>query len=143
MSERFAWVFDKVKQKKIWVADMWSRNNIQKMQAVNDPSVLCTVTPIEPTLSNGTHYALYGGCYYYKIGHHVHVHIGVDGLTSGTITDLWYMPVGYRPKTYISVVGTGGSMSTYARLRISEAGRVYISANATAACVDIEYDAFS
>lgn len=28
MSERFAWIFDKEKQKKIWVADMWSRKRI-------------------------------------------------------------------------------------------------------------------
>lgn len=28
MSERFAWIYDKVKRKKIWVADMWSRNSI-------------------------------------------------------------------------------------------------------------------
>lgn len=28
MSERFAWIFDKEKQKKIWCADMWSRRRI-------------------------------------------------------------------------------------------------------------------
>lgn len=32
MSERFAWIFDKEKQKKIWVADMWSRKAILKLQ---------------------------------------------------------------------------------------------------------------
>ena len=111
--------------------------------AVNDASVLCTVTPIEPTLLGSyTHYDTLGRCWYYKIGHRVHVHVGVGGLTSGTSADLWYMPTGYRPYSIISNVGTGGSMTTYGRLRINAEGRVFINANATYACVDIEYDAF-
>lgn len=110
--------------------------------AVNNASVLCTVTPIVPTLDTGTHYATFGGCYYYKIGYRVHVHIGVSGLTSGTTADLWYMPEGYRPYANVSVVGTGSSMTNYGRLRISTTGRVYINANAANACVDVEYDAF-
>lgn len=32
MSERFAWIYDKVKQKKIWVADMWARKHILTLQ---------------------------------------------------------------------------------------------------------------
>lgn len=32
MSEHFAWIYDKVKKKKIWCADMWSRKNILTMQ---------------------------------------------------------------------------------------------------------------
>lgn len=32
MSERFAWIFDKEKQKKIWVADMWSRKRILALE---------------------------------------------------------------------------------------------------------------
>lgn len=111
--------------------------------AVNDASVLCTVTPIVPTLSTGGHQANYGGCYYYKIGHHVHVHIGVNGLTSGATSVLWVMPAGYRPYTLIGNVGTGGDMTTYGRLRISTDGKVQINANAGYACVDMEYDAFA
>lgn len=110
--------------------------------AVDDASVLCTVTPIVPTLDTGSHYSTFGGCYYYKIGYRVHVHIGVSGLTSGTTADLWYMPEGYRPYANVSVVGTGSSMTNYGRLRISTTGRVYINANAANACVDVEYDAF-
>ena len=33
MSERFAWIFDKEKQKKVWVADMWSRKRILTLQS--------------------------------------------------------------------------------------------------------------
>lgn len=37
MSERFAWIFDKEKKKKVWVADMWSRRAILAIQtAISD-----------------------------------------------------------------------------------------------------------
>ena len=110
--------------------------------AVNDASVLCTVTPTVPTLDTGTHYTGVGGCWYYKIGHRVCVHVGVEGLTSGSTATLWYLPAGYRPLNHISVVGTGSSMTNYARLRISPEGRVFVNANAASACVYVEFDAF-
>lgn len=111
--------------------------------AVNDASVLCPVTPIVPTLDTGGHQANYGGCYYYKIGHRVHIHIGVNGLTSGTTANLWVMPVGYRPYTLIGQVGTGGAITQYGRLRISNDGTVQVNANAAYACIDMDYDAFA
>lgn len=110
--------------------------------AVNDASVLCTAQVITPTLTNGTHHTTYGGCYYYKIGYRVHVHAGVGSLTSGTNTNLWTMPVGFRPRTYTGTVGTGNSLTTYSRFRIQPDGQVMINANAASACVDFEYDAF-
>lgn len=110
--------------------------------AVNNASVLCKATPIVPTLTDGSHYSAVGGCWYYKVGCRVHVHIGVTGLTSGTTADLWYMPEGYRPYSHVGVVGTGSSMTNYARLRISPQGRVFVNANAVSANVDVEYDAF-
>lgn len=111
--------------------------------AVNDASVLCTVTPIVPTLSSGTHNSTYGGCYYYKIGHRVHVHIGVGGLTSNNTFNLWYMPAGYKPYSMVSSIGTGTAITNYGRVRIAEDGLVSISANAANGCADIEYDAFA
>lgn len=111
--------------------------------AVNNASVLCSVTPIEPTLLAGAHYDTYGRCYYYKIGHKVHVHIGVSGLTNGSTATLWEMPAGYLPRTAIAAVGNGGGMATYGRLRIGATGSVYVNANATSALIDIEYEAFS
>lgn len=32
MSERFAWIFDKQSEKKIWCADMWSRKRVLTLQ---------------------------------------------------------------------------------------------------------------
>lgn len=111
--------------------------------AVNDASVLCTVTPIEPTLLEPCyHSTTYGRCWYYKIGHHVHLHVGISGLTSGTTADVFYLPEGYRPYSMVSNVGTGTSMTNYSRLHVATDGRVFVNANAASACVDIEFDAF-
>ena len=112
--------------------------------AVNDASVLCTVTPIVPTLNTGTHYSTYGGCWYYKIGHRVRLHIGVNGLTASTQTTLWTMPAGYRPKSGIAFTGQGSSSANYSRCRVTSAGEVWVNVSsgvlATAYC---EYDAFA
>lgn len=112
--------------------------------AVNDASVLCTVTPIVPTLNNGTHYSTYGGCWYYKIGSRVRLHIGVNGLTASTQTTLWTMPAGYRPKSGIAFTGQGSSSANYSRCRVTSAGEVWVNVSsgvlATAYC---EYDAFA
>lgn len=44
MSERFAWIFDKEKKKKVWVADMWSRRAILAIQtAISDAVARITV----------------------------------------------------------------------------------------------------
>lgn len=111
--------------------------------AVNDASVLCTATLIVPTLSSPyTQSITFGGCFYYKIGHRVHIHIGVNGLTSGSQADLWYMPVGYRPHTYVGQCGTASAFTAECRVRVAPDGKVYVNANATGACVDLEYDAF-
>lgn len=111
--------------------------------AVNDASVLCTVTPIVPTLDAGTHSSSYGGCYYYKIGHTVTVHIGVASLTASTDTVIFTLPAGYRPYARVAFVGIGGSMSSYSRHRIDTNGNVHVHSGATSALGYITFDAFS
>lgn len=112
--------------------------------AVNDHSVICAVTPIVPTLNTGTHYSTYGGCWYYKIGSRVRLHIGVNGLTASTQTTLWTMPAGYRPRSGIAFTGQGSSSANYSRCRVTSAGDVWVNVSsgvlATAYC---EYDAFA
>lgn len=111
--------------------------------AVNDASVLCTVTPIVPTLNNGDHYATFGGCWYYKIGHRVTVHIGVSGLTANTDTTLWTLPTGYIPKSQIGWNGTAGGISSLSRFRIDANGNVRTYSAAAYALGEISFDAFS
>ena len=111
--------------------------------AVNNASVLCTVTPIVPTLSAGSHYSTYGGCWYYKIGCHVCVHIGVSGLTSKTQTTLWTMPAGYLPYSGIAVNGQSTTTANVARCRVTGTGEVRVHADGTNATCYMEYDAFA
>ena len=111
--------------------------------AVNNASVLCTVTPIVPSLDAGSHYSTYGGCWYYKIGHRVCVHIGVSGLTAKTQTTLWTMPVGYRPYSGIAVNGQSTTTANVARCRVTGTGEVRVHADSTNAMCYMEYDAFA
>lgn len=111
--------------------------------AVNDPSVLCMVTPIEPTLDAGSQYTSMGGCWYYKIGYRVRVHIAVSNITATTITTLWQMPTGYRPKSMISIAGQGYGYNNAMRARIQPSGEVMVYSANTYANVYMEYDAFS
>lgn len=111
--------------------------------AVDDASVLCTVTPTEPTLTSGAHYDTFGRCWYYKIGHRVRVHIGVSGLTANTTTTLWTVPAGYRPYSSVSFTGQSSSYSNIARCRVLENGEVRVNAASTYATAYCEYDAFS
>lgn len=113
------------------------------MKAVNDPSNLCTVTPIEPTLDAGTNYSAYGNCWYYKIGHRVTVHIGVSGLTASTDTLLWTLPAGFRPRNAIGWVGNASGIGSYARFRITYAGAVRVHSASQYALGEISFDAFS
>ena len=111
--------------------------------AVNDPSVLCTATRIVPTLDNASHADIWKGCYYYKIGHRVRIHIGVMGLTSGQDTNLFTLPVGYRPYATEANTCLGSGMTNYIRIKVSAAGLVHVSANATSGLGYIEFDAFA
>lgn len=111
--------------------------------AVNDASVLCPVTPIVPTLDAGTHHATYGGCWYYKIGYRVRVHIGVAELTANTKTTLWQMPTGYIPKAGIAVNGQGSTYANVCRARVTSTGEVIVNSAAAYATAYMEYDAFS
>ena len=111
--------------------------------AVNDASVLCKATPIVPTLTNGSHQSTVGGCYYYKVGFRVYVHIGVQGLTANTNTTIWTMPVGYRPYSYLGFGGTGATVNAIGRARVAPDGRILVSSASPSACIDFSYDAFA
>jgi hypothetical protein len=143
MSERFAWIYDKTRKAKIWCADMWSRKAILAIKAKDDASNLCDITPTVPTLAAGSHHATYGGCWYYKIGHRVCVHIGVAGITANTTTTLWQMPAGYIPYSGIAVNGQGSGYNNVARARVTGTGAVIVNSSQAYATVYLEYDAFS
>lgn len=74
------------------------------------------------TPTSGSSYSNYGGCYYEKYGRVVHVHVGVSGLTSGTATDIYTLPSGYRPSSTIYAHGTGGAWNNIGYVEISTGG---------------------
>lgn len=111
--------------------------------AINDASVLCTITPIEPTLTNGSHDSTYGGCWYYKRGCTVTVHIGVTGLTASTDTTIFTLPAGYRPRSIIGFVGNATSTTNYGRARIGTDGAVHANSTSTRMVAQVTFDAFS
>ena len=111
--------------------------------AINDASVLCTITPIEPTLTNGSHNSTYGGCWYYKRGCTVTVHIGVTGLTASTDTTIFTLPAGYRPRSVIGFVGNATSTTNYGRARIGTDGAVHANSTSTRMVAQVTFDAFS
>lgn len=64
------------------------------------------IVPITPT--GCSNYANYGNSYYYKRGNQVFIHIGVQGLTPNSQTDVFTLPSGYRPYANFCAVGQGG-----------------------------------
>ena len=114
-------------------------------QSINDVSALLqssTIITFTPLV--GSNYAAYGGCYYYKVGTRVHVHIGLSGITANANNTIYTLPQGFRPITSVIAAGTGGnSYTAHAHGRVGDTGGVTVSSADTYALVDIEYDAFS
>lgn len=71
MSERFAWIYDKTKQKKIWCADMWSRRAILALQTAVAAITVPNASDATPYM-NGT--ATPGSSRAFSRADHVHPH---------------------------------------------------------------------
>lgn len=92
---------------------------------------------------SGTSWSTLGGCWYYKIGSRVHLHIAVSGLTANTNTDVYTMPGGFRPYGTVVAAGRGSTGSDFASMWVSSSGTVTIRSTTASAAVDVEYDAFN
>lgn len=91
------------------------------------------------TPTSGSSYSNYGGCYYEKYGRVVHVHVGVSGLTTGTSTNIYTLPSGYRPSSPVYAHGTGGAWNNIGYLEISAAGVVTVRSQGAYCGADITY----
>lgn len=91
--------------------------------------------------TSGSNASVFGGCYYYKIGTKVHVHIGIQGITANTNTDIYTLPAGYIPDSFVATASIGGSLVQTSSLTIDSSGKITIRTTGTYALVDIEYDA--
>lgn len=91
----------------------------------------------------GTPVSGWGGCWYYKIGTRVHLHIAVSGVTANTNVQVFTMPSKYRPYGSINAAGRGSNGSEVSNLWVESTGAVYIRSVASTGIADIEYDAFA
>ena len=89
--------------------------------------------------TTGNSYANYGGCYYEKYGRVVHVHVGVMSLTTGTATNIYTLPSGFRPTTVVYAHGTGGTWNNIGYMEISTAGVVTVRSQGTYCGADITF----
>lgn len=117
---------------------------INKLSNLNDNSIVTSVTPIVPSLTNGSHGALFGGCYYYKIGNRVVVNVDVSLTSTPTSwTDIFTLPAGYRYRNTI-LVSAENTLLHSASFRLYNGSAVQlISLDGNEFVGKFEFDAFS
>lgn len=90
----------------------------------------------------GTSYNPYGDCWYMKAGKNCHLHLGISGLTVGTVATVFNMPTDFIPQDTVCGVGLGlandPSIST-SRALIYNNGVVEVLSTGTYALIDIDY----
>lgn len=90
----------------------------------------------------GQNYPNWGGCYYYKSGSRVHVHLGIQGLPANQVATVFVLPEAVHPKTRIFSVGSSESFPGVARTEIALDGGINVTSQDTYAAADIEYDTY-
>jgi hypothetical protein len=91
------------------------------------------------TPTNGSSYSNYGGCWYSKSGDIVEVHVGVSGLTANTLTTVFTLPEGYRPKSIKCAIGQAGTVNNLSEMQIGTGGLVRVQSTSTYAMADITF----
>ncbi|WAX12100.1 hypothetical protein CS266P2_00066 [Clostridium phage CS266P2] len=100
-------------------------------------SDIVSITPLA-----GQNYPNWGGCYYYKSGSRVHVHLGIQGLPANTVATVFILPDIVHPKTRILSVGSSGSFPGVARVEISLDGGINVTSQDSYVAADIDYDTY-
>ena len=93
------------------------------------------------TKTVGSNYEPYGNTYYYKVGSRVHVHVGIS-INVQTYTEIFTLPVGFRPKTLLGFLGNGSGLDNFAGLQIDPSGPVTTIAKNGYVLADMEFDTF-
>lgn len=91
------------------------------------------------TPTNGSSYSNYGGCWYSKSGDIVEVHVGVSGLTANTLTTVFTLPEGYRPKSIKCAMGQAGTVNNLSEMQIGTGGLVRVQSTSAYAMADITF----
>lgn len=122
-----------------WDANWTKRPGRTEIESINSgfTNAVTSSDKITFTPLVGSAYANYGGCYYYKKGNQVHVHIGMSGLTANSQQDVFNLPSGYKPLGDMVFIGSGGSTYTaFAKAVIYSSGTVRVSSADTYAMID-------
>ena len=94
----------------------------------------------------GSSYSNYGGCYYYKQGSRVTVHLGLQGLTANTIykskqaASPYYLPEAVRPRYEVVDHGHGGGVTYDAVISVEPDGDIQVMSKYSYANVTVSYD---
>lgn len=111
-----------------------SSRSISEVKMLGSDYVRATFTP-----TVGNSYLNYGGCYYEKYGRVVHVHVGVMSLTTGTATNIYTLPSGFRPTTTVFAHGTGGAWNNIGYLEVDTSGAVTVRSQGTYCGADVTF----
>lgn len=116
----------------------------EEYNEINNPNLLLTDKDIITfTPDVGSYHEPYGGCFYYKIGTRVHLHIGIQGLTAKTNNEIFTLPVGFRPKVRTPFISIDTGLADECAGLIRDTGEIVIYAEYGFASADVEYDAFN
>lgn len=129
--------------KNIFEVDVGGNVNIASSRAykVNGTVVASAraKTTITPTATGVSNYSSYGNSYYEKAGNVVHVHVGVKGVPTNTITAIATLPSGYRPTSMVFGHGTGGTSNNIGYMDISTAGVIQVRSETGYIGADVTY----
>lgn len=117
----------------------------EEFNGVDDDKNLQTLTPSGITIPSAaiSEWSTLGGCWLYKIGSRVHLHIAVTGLQPNYNEAITTLAEGYRPYGTIIAAGRGNTGSVFASMWVASNGNVTVRSTTANAAVDIEYDAFN
>lgn len=116
---------------------------ISKASDINVSSLKLNSNIIQSFIpQQATSYESYGGCYYYKIGTKVHVHLGISVPDTAT-KNIYTLPQGYRPYSRVGNVGGGSNVQNTGGIQIDTDGTIKAGSLEGYVLVDIEYDAFN
>lgn len=109
----------------------------------NKDQVLASAEKITFTPEEGESWSTFNGCWYYKIGSRVHLHVAVTNLTANTNVEVYALPKGFWPCDIVVVAGRSATGSVPPSMWVLPDGTIKVSSPTISATADIEYDAFS
>lgn len=121
------------------------KNEIDELNSnfkINNPNLLFdTSNIIYFTPTEGESYDFYGGCYYYKVGTKVYIHIGMK-IDVDNVTLIYTLPEGYRPNHLVGFIGFGSNaLEGVSKVQIEDNGKIKVYDGGGFVLIDIEYEA--